>query len=585
MEQIGHRYQPLFLERLQGVGLWQGNQGLLHIDVPRAGDAGLDRSDERICCLTGRPTTSGEDSRPQTAPLGAGALYDRLVTSTTAIQTDVVRRINPPFTLCWFDRRSARLGVVHDGLGEDQFFVSHTEAGLVFSNRCWPILRLLGGPPRIDTAAWKYWFCMGWFPGTATPFENIRALDSGEIIVGDSRTVSSTASNALPCWIERRGELDTPTLMARAAEGVRDVVRQNQPATGEFGADLTGGIDSRAICSLLVKGRFRCRYYTGGSTLSPDVVLARRIARQFGLDWTHVETPHFARRGDLPGVVDTQFRRMTLWGEGLVEPTRFQHFPAAPSPTRQDLYLGGGSSEISKGHYYHNLLRSHPEAAFDLDRSLQDLTRGAAEMLADRDASSVTQLVRDQLAESETYGVRDWGVLDAFYLRERTRRWQSAHLAINLFNVSILPFVNADHITLAFAMRPVDKAHCAFQRFIIQRNEKALLGIPLSAEASRRPYFALLRLISRITSLNRARGTTGWEDYFRNEGRASVERALSIESPLWGILDRPKAAKKWNDFMRGATQDLHFHLGLLAFSYWHEMMVEETTGSGQVTWP
>ena len=271
MEQIGHRYQPLFLERLQGVGLWQGNQGLLHIDVPRAGDAGLDRSDERICCLTGRPTTSGEDSRPQTAPLGAGALYDRLVTSTTAIQTDVVRRINPPFTLCWFDRRSGRLGVVHDGLGEDQFFVSHTEAGLVFSNRCWPILRLLGGPPRIDTAAWKYWFCMGWFPGTATPFENIRALDSGEIIVGDSRTVSSTASNALPCWIERRGELDTPTLMARAAEGVRDVVRQNQPATGEFGADLTGGIDSRAICSLLVNGRFRCRYYTGGSTLSPDV--------------------------------------------------------------------------------------------------------------------------------------------------------------------------------------------------------------------------------------------------------------------------------------------------------------------------
>ena len=55
MEQIGHRYQPLFLERLQGVGLWQGNQGLLHIDVPRAGDAGLDRSDERNLPPDGPP--------------------------------------------------------------------------------------------------------------------------------------------------------------------------------------------------------------------------------------------------------------------------------------------------------------------------------------------------------------------------------------------------------------------------------------------------------------------------------------------------------------------------------------------------
>lgn len=575
MEQIGHRYQRLFLERLRCVGLWQGNQGLLHLDVPRAADAGLDRTDDRICCITGRPTTSGQDSPLETVPLSAAALYNRLVTSTSAIQADVVRRLNPPFTLCWFDRRGARLGIVHDGLGQDQFFVSHTAAGLVFSNRCWPILRLLGEVPRIDMAAWKYWFCMGWFPGTATPFQDIRALDSGQIIVGDSRTVSSTTSGALPWWIERRGGQDTATLMVRAAEGVRGVVSQNQPAAGEFSADLTGGIDSRAICSLLIKDGFRSRYYTGGSRLSPDVVLARRIARRFGLDWTHVEHSHSAQRADLEDIVDIRFRRMTLWGEGLVEPTRFQHFQAAPSPTSEDPYLGGGSSEISKGHYYHNVLRPNPEAAFDLDRSLQDLTRGAFGLLADQDASSVAEVVRQQLAEGARYGVGDWALLDYFYLRERTRRWQSAHLAVNLFDVSILPFVNTDHITLAFAMRPADKANSAFQRFIIQRNEEALLRIPLSAEVSRHPYFVALGFIPRIRRLSRVLKTSDWVDYFRNGGRASVDRVLSTDSPLWEILDRPRAAKKWNDFRRGATPDLHFALGLLAFSYWHAMFVED----------
>jgi Asparagine synthase len=577
-EQISQRYQPLFLERLQCVGLWQGNQGLLHFDVPHGADAGLDRTGDRICCVTGRPTAAGEDSGRAPAPFAAGALYNRLVTSTTTVQADVIREINPPFTLCWFDQRSSCLGVIHDGLGQDQFFVSHTAEGIVFSNRCWPILRALGAAPQIDAEAWKYWFCMGWFPGTSTPLRNIRFLDSGEIIVGNSDRISSSTSNALSWWIHQGDHQDTAALMVQAADAFREVVRQNKPPISRFEADLTGGIDSRAICSLLMKEAFPCRYFTGGAKFSPDVVLASRIARQFGLDWTHVKDPRFTQGIDLRGVVDTQFRHMTLWGEGLVEPTRFAHFQGEPAPTRQDAYLGGGSSEISKGHYYRGLLRLNPGASFHVDRSLQNFTQPAAELLGSSDASKLSQLIRHQLDQGATCGARGWAILDHFYLRERTRRWQSAHLAINLFEVDILPFNNAQHITLAFAMRPGDKANSAFQRFIIQRNEEALLRIPLSGEVARHPYFRLLRLIPRVRWLSGALKTMSWADYFRDRGKTSVDWALSRESPLFDILDRSKLMKKWNDFLRGTTQDPHFPLGLLAFSYWHLMVVEETAG-------
>jgi hypothetical protein len=364
--------------------------------------------------------------------------------------------------------------------------------------------------------------------------------------------------------------------MARAADAVRDVIRQNQPPGGVFEADLTGGTDSRSICALLQGERFRCRYYTGGTRLSPDVVLARRIAQRLSLDWTHVEESALLRPMDDPeDVINTRLRRMTLWSEGLVQPTRIQTFPSAPSTTRDDVYLGGGSAEISKAPYYRSVLRGNPEARFHLDRALADQGRRGAELLGERDASRLAEALHQQLRVGADQGLHDWALLDHFYLRERTRRWQSAHLAVNLFEVDVLPFVNADHVALAFAMSPRDKAMSAFQRFVILQNDPTLLRITMPWGRSSALYVRLLGLLERIRWLNRAMRNTGWADYLRGGGRASVERTLSGESPVFDLLDRRKALTKWGAFLRGRTQDLHFPLGLLAFSYWHSFTLEE----------
>ncbi len=574
IEGISRRYQPLFQERLRCVGLWEGNQGLVHLGVPQPGDDGLHWSEDQICCRTGRPTTAGPTLPAGPAPVGAAALRDALVGPDGTVRPEVIGSLNPPFTCCWFDRREARIGLVHDGLGLDQFYVSLSPAGLVFSNRYWPILRLLDKGPAVDVEAWRYWFSAGWFPDTSTPLRNVRALAGGEIIVGDSRTVISTSADALGEWVRGGIGQDPGNLMTRAADAVRDVIYQNRPATGHLEADLTGGIDSRVICAVLSHERLPCRYYTGGSALSSDVVLARRLARRYGLDWVHTDDTGPLAADDPAGIMDGRFRQMTLWGEGLVEPGRWQGFPDAPAPAREGVYLGGGSGEISKGHYYRHVLQCDPGAAFDLDRSLAHLTRSAAGLLPDPGAGTFTDLVRHQLDQgAAAHGLRGWATLDYFYLQQRTRRWQGAHLAINLFQTDVLPLVNADHITLAFAMHPGAKADGAFHRFVIRRNAADFLRVPLSSEASRHPYFRILRLLERVRSVRRRDG--GWANHLRGRGRVAIERRLVPGAPLWEILDRPKGIERWQDFVRGRSEDVSFPLALLAYSFWHAMVFED----------
>ena len=456
--------------------------------------------------------------------------------------------------------------MIHDGLGEDHFFVAETAKGLAFSNRCWPILALLGLAPELDRTAWRYWFCMGWFPGNATPYANIRFLDPGESIVADAHTVSFTCADTLSHWIRRGVPGDRARWMDRAAESVRGVMAQNRPATGTYEADLTGGLDSRAICALLTGDALRCRYNTGGEPFSPDVVLARRIAKQLHLDWRHVQPTRLTHRPDLPDPVAARFRDMTLWGEGMVEPARFHHFSGAPSPTRETVYLSGGVGEISKAHYYRNLLGRNPTAPFELDRSVGHILQGAAGLLRDRDAADLRELVGQQVREGLAHDLADWSLLDFFYLRERARRWQSAHLAINLFDGTVLPFLAADHITLAFVMRPIDKARAEFQRYIIRRNHPALLSMPLAAELPMH-----WRLASWIAGRRWAPGIAGQAEYFREGGRGSVDRILAGDAPHWEILDRPRTMQAWNDFTRGSTRDVRLPLALLAFAHWHDL--------------
>jgi hypothetical protein len=360
--------------------------------------------------------------------------------------------------------------------------------------------------------------------------------------------------------------------MPQAAEAVRRLIERNRPAEGGFEADLTGGLDSRTICAVLTHEGFRCRWHTGGPRWSAEVVLAGRIARQLRLDWTHTDDRGPADSADLSELVENRLRRFTLWCEGLVQSRRLCAFPDSPAPTSDVVYLGGGSSEISRGPYYRETFRRNPAAPFDLDRSAAQLSGPARDLLAPPDAVALGDRIRHHLAEGRACGLGGWGLIDHWYLQQKVRRWQSAHLAANLFDGDVLPFVNAEHIALAFAMAPLAKVESEFQRYLIRRNAPALLRVPLTSEAHRSRYVQVLRWLDRVRN---RRSNTGWMGYIRGPGRASVERVLSSGGPLWEILDRDRATRTWRAFLQGTKPDLNFPLALLVFSSWHTATIEE----------
>ena len=571
---IASRYQPLFLDTIEHDGVWHENQGLLHFDVRQDADRRLDRRDDRILCLTGSPTITNHESAFHGVPLTARTLYENVLTPHEQLNEAALHDINPPFTLCWFNKATRRVGLVHDGLGEDQFFISRTSRGVVFSNKCWAILRFLDERPQIDVAAWKYWFCLGWFPGISTPFENVRAVDRGEVVRGDSRSVAITDVDTFSTWM-RPSVGSSDDQMLQAMHSTAEIVRLREPSDEKLSTDLTGGIDSRAICAMLIAQHVPCRYFTGGSRFSADVIIAGRIARRFGLDWVHVKDPDLSGQESLEAQTELRFTKMLLWGEGLVEPGRFRHFETEPAPTEHGTYLSGGSAEISKGHYYAAALTGHPDRPFERDAAVARFEVDGRECLSNGDAADVVSLVLDQLSGGEHYGVHGHSLLDYFYLTERTRRWQSAHLAINLFERSLLPFVNVEHITLAFGMGPRDKAEHAFQKFIIARNVEALMRFPVNDDASRDAHFRLARWFRWTSSAGGRKPDAGWAGYFRGAGEAAIGRVFSSETPLWTIVDRAKARDQWTSFLRGADRHLPFVLAVRSFDRWHRMFIQD----------
>jgi hypothetical protein len=190
--------------------------------------------------------------------------------------------------------------------------------------------------------------------------------------------------------------------------------------------------------------------------------------------------------------------------------------------------------------------------------------RHIRQLLHDDDGVRVTSQLRDYAQVGETYGIAGWPLLDFFHVTHKVRRWQSSHLAVNLFDRTVLPFVNIDHIRLAFAFTPPDKANRTFQTFIVDRHVPALLEIPF-ADVYRVPLRA---------HLGRLWKTPTWSDYLRRDGRALVESLFSSQPALWQILDQHKIRTLWNRFLAGSDQDTLVVLGLLSFRHWHEMFVD-----------
>ena len=175
-----------------------------------------------------------------------------------------------------------RLTAQADRYGASPLFYAHD------GNRLWispSLVRLVdaGAPTKFDEAALAVFLRLGFFLGDDTPFQSIRTLPPGGMLVWEAGTLTVSGGYR----IVRPQRLTRDTAIDGFIELFRQAIRRRPPADRDVVVPLSGGRDSRHILFELCESGHRPDYTVTISRYPPrgteDERLAPIIARELGV--------------------------------------------------------------------------------------------------------------------------------------------------------------------------------------------------------------------------------------------------------------------------------------------------------------
>ncbi len=191
--------------------------------------------------LAARFRLDGLSSRSDTEVLLR--LYERL-------GIDFVRHLNGMFAFCLYDVRSAKAYIVRDFFGLRPMFYMRKPGRLYCGSEIKSFLSLPTFSGRLDREALHHFFSLAYIPGRATPFEEIRELDSGHLLEVDmaAGTVSEREYYTLRYAPDAAcAEQETAR---RVLDALQSSVHRSLDADAPIGLTLSGGVDTSTILAL-----------------------------------------------------------------------------------------------------------------------------------------------------------------------------------------------------------------------------------------------------------------------------------------------------------------------------------------------
>lgn len=175
-------------------------------------------------------------------------------------------------------------------------FYAETPDLHVVGSRALLVHMVAQGRIRWDVLALEMMIRQGHFMSDETPYQGVTALPpaSSITIAGGRRTISrSDLPQALPAPTRRKDKRAAITALGEALLATIEPLR-NAPEPVNLA--LTGGRDSRLMAALLHAARIPFRATTNGLDDHPDVILARRIAEELGIDHNVIPPKRSQRR-------------------------------------------------------------------------------------------------------------------------------------------------------------------------------------------------------------------------------------------------------------------------------------------------
>lgn len=203
---------------------------------------------------------------------------------------DCVRHLRGMFAFALWDERRGTLLLARDRFGIKPLYVSTDESQIVFASEL-KALRDLGMlENRLDWRAMEAFFRLGYIPAPYTPFEGVRKLEPGHVLLWtqDGSWVDR------PYWdvpYERDEREVTP---ASVLEWIDESVSTHLVSDVPMAVLLSGGLDSSAVYSSAAAAgatphAFTARYLGSGARGADETHLARALVERYGGQLTIVD--------------------------------------------------------------------------------------------------------------------------------------------------------------------------------------------------------------------------------------------------------------------------------------------------------
>jgi asparagine synthase (glutamine-hydrolysing) len=220
--------------------------------------------------------------------------------------TSFAHKLNGMFTIALWDTRNQTLHLYRDRFGVKPLFFSSKNGQLVFASEIKSLLAHPSVSREFDFEAFSHYLSLRNVPAPFTIYKDIRALRPGEML--SFRTEPKISQwYQLPTEI-RWTDSDEDELVDRIDELLRDAVRLRLRSDVEYGAYLSGGIDSSTVVAITSEfSSSPVKTFTLAFADSPDhkrdAFFARQVAEQYATEHHECVMSASDLQNELPAVI------------------------------------------------------------------------------------------------------------------------------------------------------------------------------------------------------------------------------------------------------------------------------------------
>lgn len=382
----------------------------------------------------------------------------------------------------------SRVLVESDLIGSFPVYYRADERGTVLTSDLRPFL-----PATLDRPALACSLIGGHPLGGSTLFDGWKLIPpASRTTVGPRGVIDARA------WWEPPARTSSPGAeVARAASRLLEVVESiGRPTV----VSLTGGLDSRALLALTLRGGTQgLTVFTHGGLYSGDQRVAGSIARKLGVPHRRlVIDPHF-RNG-----IKEDLTTLCRLSDGMTSAHWVHGVGSARIIRDAGVHQTGAGAEIARGFFYYRGGSTRPLEVLRRRLSAPEVTEAVDRLLdADRGDAVATYLGQADRAFSQWSGLDARTQLDMFFLFERVRYMTAASSQVGDRSGvdAAFPYLDPAFVTSVLSLPPSWRASAAVHSYIADHYSPGWLRRRRTDRCqSQFPGTALARVVDRYAS-------------------------------------------------------------------------------------